>query len=351
MLRCPVKMRVLVVLAACLLAVPAWPCAVVPPPQARVRIAEESALIIWDERTRTEHFVRRAEFTVGGQPAHFGFLVPTPTPPVLAAAPDEAFTRLIEATRPAVERHTRSRFDFTPMFLMAFMLQRGGAPPPPVRVLRQQRVAGYDAAVLQAGDADALARWLKEHGYEGRPALSAWLSPYVAARWTITAFKVAGEPGGEAVAGAVRMSFRTERPFFPYREPAPEGRDRPPRSLRLFFVGPERVRGALEDGTAFPGRVEYADRRPDLPALLAGVLSPDQLPPAGWLTAFQDPSSPRPGTADLYFSPAPAEPLLPQPEIIYQERSIPVPLDVFGGVAIGIWLIVRRAIREKDEEE
>ena len=60
-----------------------------------------------------------------------------------------------------------------------------------VRVLDEQRVAGYDAAVLEADSANALNAWLAKHEYVTRPDLAAWLDTYVKAKWKITAFKVA----------------------------------------------------------------------------------------------------------------------------------------------------------------
>ena len=52
----------------------------------------------------------------------------------------------------------------------------------------QKRVAGLDAAVLAADDADALASWLKEHGYATRDALGegGGVEPYIATRWIVT---------------------------------------------------------------------------------------------------------------------------------------------------------------------
>src|SRR5579862_6019086 len=58
----------------------------------RVAIADESAIIIWDEAARTQHFIRRASFQTAGE--DFGFLVPTPTQPELAEASDASFKEL-----------------------------------------------------------------------------------------------------------------------------------------------------------------------------------------------------------------------------------------------------------------
>ena len=215
-------------------------CAPATPPNKAVEIADESAIIVWDAATKTQHFIRRASFQTDA--ADFGFLVPTPTRPVLEGVDNEAFTDLARITAPRVIQQKRPSGGFScgcskvddarsPM---------GEALPPTVRILEEKQVAGYQAAVLEADDADALNRWLQEHEYEFTPSLQEWAKPYVAAGWKITAFKVAkSAPDAEGVrTQAVRMSFKTDRPFFPYREPAPAVMNNPQsrRLLRVFFL-------------------------------------------------------------------------------------------------------------------
>src|SRR4051794_29269888 len=79
---------------------PTRACAPVSSSGTHVAVATESALIIWDEKAKKQHFIRRAAFDT--KVPYFGFLVPTPTQPELAEAPDEVFTRLEEWTRPEV---------------------------------------------------------------------------------------------------------------------------------------------------------------------------------------------------------------------------------------------------------
>jgi hypothetical protein len=207
---------------------PAWPCAPAPPAGHRVDVLAEQAVIVWDPASGTEHFIRRASFDA--DVPDFGFLVPTPRAPQLAEAADATFDALDLAIQPEVVRRSRWRVEPTVLCLAPFLMTRGarettaGGPPQPaaVHVLEEKRVAGYDAAVLQADDAKALLGWLGDHGYASRPELQAWLQPYVEKRWTVTAFKIAaGDGRGHRVGThAVRMSFAAERPFFPYREPA-----------------------------------------------------------------------------------------------------------------------------------
>src|SRR5262249_9517099 len=127
-----------------------------------------------------------------------------------------------------------------------------GAVPAPVRVVELKRVAGLDAAVLEASSPEALNEWLKEHQYQSSPGLVDWLKPYVERKWFITAFKFAKQDSQSSAlhASAVCMSFQTSKPFYPYREPAePRATSYdPPRLLRLYFLGPDRVSGTREEG-------------------------------------------------------------------------------------------------------
>jgi len=314
---CRLTIRRLLQAAACLLttvliARTALTCAPAPPPGKSVSIANESALIIWDSTNTTEHFIRRALFTTDAD--DFGFLVPTPYPPTLTEVEDDLFTTLEQITAPEIK---------------TVALPRGGgcgcgmkeAPAPKaeaVHVIAEQRVAGHDAAVLEAENPDALINWLSEHGYETSPLLTNWLKPYLDQHWKITAFRIAKDaPESEQVATkAICMSFHTDKPFYPYREPAsgPPADDaagqhsdeETPRMLRVYFVGTERVDGALGlEGTLHPGKVVWSNRL-DAPQRLkiANRLSvEDSLPEQDWwLTEFEDDSSPRPGTDDVFYA-------------------------------------------------
>jgi hypothetical protein len=145
---------------------------------------------------RLEHFIRRASFRSSGK--DFGFLVPTPGKPELAEVSDGIFDQLEQATKPEVVYKDELGIGPT-LFCGMFFLMRSAAPRAAVavdsvRVLDAQRVAGYDAVVLEADSAGALAAWHKDRGYVERPDLSAWLAPYVAAKWKLTAFKIAPRP-------------------------------------------------------------------------------------------------------------------------------------------------------------
>ncbi|MDB5310713.1 MAG: uncharacterized protein JWO38_4915 [Gemmataceae bacterium] len=384
------------VLAAGVAAVPtaAPACAPAPPSGERVDIAAETALIIWDEANKTEHFIRRATFQSTAY--DFGFLVPTPHRPDLGVASDEVFDHLARVTAPKVEYHTRTP---SPGCGGAARGEKSAEESPAgatgVVVLEQKRVGDHDTVVVafQRGKADdpvagagELAAWLQRHGYGFGDNLKAWLVPYVRDNWVVTAFRIAGQkpgpdgpgpapastkrPGAAAGPGTggrtglratpVRMSFRTARPFYPYREPADQRDDQAksvPRSLRVYVVADKRVGGTLGDGAVtWPGRTLWADQlSPDeRQAVTADAKLPAGLP-AGqlWLTEFEDHSTPRPGTDEVYFAPsADQSPVARSPIIHYTDDwtpwyvglvgccGLPAILLLVGGVVV--WQLARQ---------
>jgi hypothetical protein len=337
-------------------------CATAPPPGESVRIVDEEALIVWDAATKTQHFVRRASFR--STSARFGFLVPTPTKPELGEVDDGVFHRLRSLLVPRVERQLDGwRVEPTALFLLMFARdgQMASAPAEvaaPVRVLEERTVAGYDAVVLEADDPAALARWLEQHGFASDPTLAEWLTPYVTQRWKLTAFKIADgptpTPGVHALASkSVRMSFITERPFFPYREPSEQraqapaalGSGLPPeRSLRVYFVSTERAQGALGDRGAWPAETLLAEPLDRAWLECSGNCVELPLPGSPWLTVFDDRASPRPGTDEVFFAPSvDATPVEVPPVVLREARVIPIPLDLVavGALVIGAVFVAR----------
>jgi|CXWL01.1.fsa_nt_gi hypothetical protein len=280
-----------------LLAAASLACAPAPRSGDEVHIAEESAIILWDAASKTQHFIRRASFET--QAKDFGFLVPTPSVPELKEADDDAFDFLHRLTTPPPPRET-AKSEMTNKAAPA-------AAAPKVEVIARVQVAGYDAAVLKANDAGALDQWLKANGYASSPELADWYKPYVAKNWIITAFKIAGGAAARSrlEASAVRMSFKAEQPYFPYREPA-GAKASGPRLLNVFYVGDARVEGRIGAGGNWPGKAVWSGAMAsDDRERLLKLLKLSDVPVAGArLTRFIDSSSPRPGTDDLLFSPS-----------------------------------------------
>jgi hypothetical protein len=281
----------------------------------KVEMAEEEAIIVWDASTKTQHFIRRAAFKTTAK--DFGFLVPTPTRPTLAESDDKAFVRLAKLFTPPPPR-------FPPGSKFPGGIGGGG-----VVVVEKKRVAGLDAVVLQARDPAALNGWLKDHGYPSRPEQVEWLRPYVEKQWLLTAFKfAAGEDPKEVATRSVRMSFKTERPFFPYREPTTAPEKGTSRLLRVYLVGTGRATATRGEKEAWPpfhyltgrkgakiklprtGAVDVrqltAARQAELLRLLG--LPAATLPAGAYVTRFNDRSSPRLGTEEVYFTVAAPKP-------------------------------------------
>ncbi len=267
-----------------------------------IGVNHEDVVIIWDHARHTEHFIRSVTLNSSAKDA--GFLVPTPTTPQLAVADMRIFD-VMEWYLPKPKEGLNSTNEAIPA------ARTDGTGP---RIISEQDIGDYHAVVLAASDAKGLGDWLKANGYPWTDSSAKWLQPYLAAKWKITAFKFRrGDPANVSVlhTSAIRMSFTTARPFFPYREPAEaaklSGTDR---VLRIAFLGDHRVIGRLDDGAAWPAHLDiagsttppYAGLDPNDWLKYAG-LSGLHLPPR--LTYFSDYSNPRPGRSDLFFSAGP----------------------------------------------
>lgn len=325
---------------------PAVGCAIAPPRDGDTSISSESALIVYDAATKTEHFIRTANFQSTSN--DFGFLVPTPTKPELAEASADVFAGLSDVTKRRTEVRTRMKpLDFgCALHTVVFM---GAAAPDQaaggVRVVEQKRVGEFDAAVLQASDPKQLTDWLTANGYDARPVLTEWFKKYAAEKWFLTAFKIAADSpaaGGNKLAltnQAVRISFTTDQPVYPYREPADMQTVSAPRQLKLFVLSDQRVSGTIGNGsgaTAWAAKTEWSNKVPA--ERMAAVASAGKLP-AGvgareWhLTEFLDTSAPRPGTDELYLNPSADQSAVERPPIIEWREYDPWPW-VFGGIAV-----------------
>src|SRR5689334_6484181 len=85
-------------------------CAPAPHAGQWVDIRDESALIVWDSKSGTEHFVRRARFET--QADDFGFMVPTPSQPDLGEVDDRLFESAGRMTAPRHVYQTNIKTEF-----------------------------------------------------------------------------------------------------------------------------------------------------------------------------------------------------------------------------------------------
>lgn len=264
--------------------------------------ADQSVIMLWDAERKTQHFIRQASFKSDAEDV--GFLVPTPSRPQLAESGDAAFATLRRITAPRPESK-------------GLPIGCSAAAPAnrsydSVRVIEEKRVAGFDATVLTAANGTDLAAWLRDHGYSYSPKVAEWAHPYVTGGWMIVALKVAKPKAGEANrdlhAAALRLSFQTDRPLFPYREPesavAAKKLGTSDRLLRIYFIAEARYRGTIGSDRAWSGQVRWSG---DITSHRAGLLRQLQLPattgPAQWsLTEFEDRWPYARAAGDVYFT-------------------------------------------------
>lgn len=195
-----------------------------PPP----RLTGEKALIVYDESTGMEHFIREIRVDAGAK--DFGFVVPLPAQPEIAKAPS-MFTEL------------EDRFPALPP---AAAVTGGGtlrgmksatARAAPVEVIAQVQVGSFAATTLRATDTTALQQWLTANKFQADGAGREWLQHYVMRKAYFVAFKFNGSPsaGGGMKSESVRLSFKVARPYFPYFEP-PSAHPQSGRQLAVCFV-------------------------------------------------------------------------------------------------------------------
>jgi hypothetical protein len=314
--------------------------------------ADQTVIILWDAKTKTQHFIRQASFESPSDDV--GFIIPTPSQPQLSESGDSAFALLDQITeRPIVNKPT------------PWTMPGGCAMAPrdeaaEVRVLEEKRVAGFDAVVLEADTSGVLKTWLTDHGYAFSPQVQAWAEPYIAAGWKFTAMKIAKDPAtGKSetlAASALRLSFKTDRPLFPYREPDPapaaSAIGRYHRLLKIYFIAEARYQGELTPQHPWTGHTTWAKGLSpgELKDITTKLKLPENTGPQNaWLTVFEDSWPYRSAPADLYFSPEATQMFVaPQPRIRYVSNPINVTtLAVLATLAL---LPLVRMIRNRNPD-
>ena len=251
------------------------------------KIAGEEVVIAWDAARHREHFVRRLSFRDASP--DFGFLVPTPGRPELGEVDGRLFDRLFDVY------HRQPEGDGSRLRGIG----HAAAGAPPVQVIETQRVAGLDATVLLATDSAALTAWLGEHHYPASPSLARYLAPYVQQHYYVTAFRYApGVADARFGTRAVRMSFDTDRAYFPYAEPD-DATVVPDRVFRLSVIARERMEGSV-GRDRWRAVTRYAARAPGL-AMLRQYFPPGPVDGFQWITTFEERGAAR-GRDDLFFT-------------------------------------------------
>lgn len=268
-------------------------------------LAVERVLIVWDEKTGIEDFVREARFDRANQT--FGFVVPVPSKPEVAAVTKQPFDALEKAF--VFE-------DFRAQMMRGGGGAGGGAPP--VVVLAQQRIGSFTAFTLAATDANALQRWLDENGLAMNPDAKPWVERYVAMKFFFVAFRYEmGDPLADGMTSeTVRIRFATPNPYYPYMEPGhakPAAARATPRALRVWTV----------------------TRAPMIP--LAASRAPDAAGRRRWQIPWEVGNLYHPTSEDLAKAVGPdLAPLLPKEKslVVSRFRDVKAVRDNFGDVVM-----------------
>jgi hypothetical protein len=342
-------------------AYPTIACAPCPPQGKFVANADQSVVIVWDPAAKRQHFIRQASFA--SEAEDFGFVIPSPSRPELAESGNDAFAYLQELTAPRVVYRRNQGGGCSLGCSAGKVASERAAVTPEVRVLEEKLVAGFSATVLEADNSEVLARWLQEHGYAFSPAIAEWAVPYIEEKWKFTALKVAKQEGAEedatVAASALRLSFDTDRPLFPYREPdyaklaagtPQEGAELADKSrlLRIYFLSSARYQGELTPDQPWTGEVAWAGALADdqRKQVLAALELPEETGPAKfYLTEFEDLWPYNVAPADVYFAQAEVQDDVRRPDVYVRLEATPdVLLGTLAILACTPWLW-RRKVR------
>jgi hypothetical protein len=286
----------------------AWadPCGMVPPIYVGAgvpitRVGLQTTYVFYKDGIET--FVIRPGFE--GKIEEFGMLIPFPEPPALRKVPEEIFSHIERAIDPPeVIVDLRPPPPAAPGG--AFGGGGGGSPAVlsvvplginEVRVLRQEAVGMYEVAVLEAGSAAALKRWMDDHGFKYPEGMDAVCEEYVKLRWCFVAEKARvgkksgldPKPRGKEVDGklppgatfdghvqAMGFRFRTKQLVVPMRLSAYNAGE-----LRnvvyLLTDGPRKVRSIPEEYVVrqLPGEQLLRNITEPLPLRIIGGTAAD----------------------------------------------------------------------------
>lgn len=285
-------------------------------PEQRPTLAREKVLIVHDAARGREHFIREVAFRRADE--KFGFVVPTPTRPEVAAVEKNPFTRL------------RDEFQFERDGATIGLGRGGGAGygggGGSVEVLAVEKVGSFTAFTLAASDAAALAGWLKDNALTSTPETDRWLEHYVKLGFYYVAMRYDPPPDAKsrkrAAIGAetIRISFDTPVAYYPYFEPEAPQSARSPRLLEVWYVGSESavpVARLEESDTSrwvrpLKSGKEHRNARKRLQSALLAEL--EALLPEGDLVVqtFQDQKRRRTGYHDILFAPTTSRALAPE---------------------------------------
>lgn len=172
------------------------PCGMVPPISLNgagniTRIGLQNTYVYYKDGVET--FVIRPGFE--GNVEEFGMLIPFPEPPALRKVSDQIFPQLEKAIDPpevivyAQEMFFKNGAMGGGRFARDAKKEDSSLAVNEVRVVREEAVGMYEVAVLEAGSAAALKRWMDDHQYRFPQGMEATCEEYITDKWCFVAVK------------------------------------------------------------------------------------------------------------------------------------------------------------------
>src|SRR5437867_1613309 len=255
----------------------------------------QKVFITWDPQAQTETFTVQPKFE--GNALDFGMVIPTPSQPKLHEMPRDFFKHL--AVLSILKKREFPHSNLLPLIEPPppqANFSAGGPPPvsaptsaippraPEVKVLESGVVGSLDYKIIEAGRADDLFQWLKDHKYS-YSGDEATLGFYVQKKWLFTVMKIDtmqmkrnkdGSFAGEVT--PTRFQFPSDKLVYPLKITQISVKDK---TEALFYVqAPTKM--DLQGDNSY----QYTW----IPMLQAGSgCTPGGLPGRGeqWLKAFQ----------------------------------------------------------------
>ncbi|MDG1872877.1 MAG: DUF2330 domain-containing protein [Mariniblastus sp.] len=192
------------------------PCGMVPPiysgpgsPIARTGL--QQTYVYFDKGV--ESFVIRPGFQ--GNVDNFGMLIPFPTAPALRKVPDNVFEQVAAAVDPPevlVDLTPQLQLEKAANFSDDMVIQSEEGQYGQIKVVKQEAVGMYEVAVLRAGSAEALKRWMVQNKFVYPEGMDKVTGEYITEGWCFVAVKT--RVGAKADADP-RPGQRRARPRMP----------------------------------------------------------------------------------------------------------------------------------------
>lgn len=179
------------------------PCGMVPPiwtgtgpePVGIERAGLQNTYVFFDQGVET--IAIRPGFT--GTVDQFGMLVPLPSEPSLRKIDERTFAQMDAVVDPpvvTVHVYPERNYPSPPMSRApeaaasgAAMEDRLALAKDEVRVVKEEAIGQYEVAVLEAGSAAALKRWMTQNAFRYPKGMDATVESYVAIGWMFVAVK------------------------------------------------------------------------------------------------------------------------------------------------------------------